>query len=295
MTQNTSIIEHAPNSHTFRVKVDKVVPFFILSDVHYDSYHCQRDLLKRHLDEIKAKDGYIISIGDWFDVMGCHRDPRSKGSDVRSEYFRKDASYLDLIVNDAFEFLKPYAENLILMGYGNHETAIMNHRDTDILNTLVFLLRQVGSPVVKGGYSGYFNINLQKTDTQSSSYLIAYHHGGGGNAPRSKGILHADMDAKNYPDADLIISGHNHQKGHWPLVCYRRHANSGKIVFQTRYWVKTGTYKRNEDSPLIGGWEVEKKFDPTPLGGYFLDLEYKRETVDGKSKVSIIDTLIDAK
>jgi len=287
------ITEHVANSHSFKFMA-KNVPLLIVSDIHFDAISCQRDLLKKHFDQIKEKNGHIIIIGDWFDVMGCERDPRSKSNHIRHEYLKKDASYLDLIVHDSFEFLKPYLDQLLFMSYGNHETAIMKHRDTDILNTLVFLLRNAGSKVVKGGYSGFINFNLYKSSTQAASYLIAYHHGGGGNAPRSKGILHADMDAKNYPDANMIISGHNHQKGHWPLVCYRRHV-TGRIVHQTRYWVKTGTYKRNEDGPLIGGWEVEKKFDPTPLGGYFLDLDVCTNKKEGKQKIWIEETLIDAK
>ena len=291
-----TVTEHAPNSHTFKFDVnsqnDMQVPLLVISDVHFDSKHCQRDLLKKHFEEIKTQNGYIICIGDWFDVMGCERDPRSKSSDIRPEYLT-NGSYLDLIIQDSFNFLLPYKDNLLFMSYGNHETAIMKHRDTDILNTLIFLLRQSGSQVTKGGYSGFINFLLHYTG-QKTSYLIAYHHGGGGNSPRSKGILHADIDAKNYPDAQMIISGHNHQKGYWPLVCYRRHS-TGKIIHETRQWVKTGTYKRNESTTLMGGWEVEKKFDPTPLGGYYLNLKMVRKNEGSKRTIYVEETLIDAK
>lgn len=253
-----TITEHTPNSHTAKIYLKgyehNTVPLLIISDVHYDSMSCNRDILKKHLDYIKSVNGYVICIGDWFDVMGCYKDPRSKGQDVRPEYLSRDSSYLDLIVRDSYNFLLPYKDNLLMMSEGNHETAIKKHRDTDILNTLIFLLRQQGSNVVKGGYSGFINMQLLISDITWVSYLIAYHHGGGGNAQRSKGILHADIDMENYPDCQLFISGHNHQKGYWPMVCYRRHM-SGEIRYQTRYWMKTGTYKRT-DKPLIGGWEV---------------------------------------
>jgi len=123
------------------------------------------------------------------------------------------------------------------------------------------------------------------------------HHsyGGGGAAPRSKGILHADIDAKNYPDADIILSGHNHQKLVLPIVCYKR-SYRGKITHHTRYWVKTGNYKRNDRLPLIGGWHVEKKFDPTPLGGYFLTIEAKRNrSGDDRPTVLVEADIKDAK
>lgn len=293
------ITEHAPNSHTFKLSLkdyaDKEAPLLMISDVHFDSPYCQRDLLKKHMDEIKAKNGHIFIYGDWFDVMGCHRDPRSKMQDVRPEYIAKDRSYLDLVVEDSYNFLLPYKDNLAILTYGNHETSIMKHRDTDILNTLVFLLRQAGSNVVKGGYSGFINLQLMFAKDSWHSYIVAYHHGGGGNAPRSKGILHADLDIKNYPDADIFFSGHNHQKGYWPIVCYRRAKTTGLIKYQTKYWVKTGTYKRKENRPLMGGWEDEKKFDPTPLGGYYLNLKIFNKLENGIKHKQVIDTLIDAK
>lgn len=291
------IIEHSGNSHTMKFPANKennhTVPFLLVSDVHYDSRKCQRDLLKKHFDHIKKQNGFIMCFGDWFDVMGCYRDPRSKSADIRPEYISQNRSYLDLIVEDSFRFLENYKNNLIFMSDGNHETAIKKHRDTDILNTLVFLLRQSGSKVVKGGYSGFINLSLFE-QKRKCPYIIAYHHGKGGNAPRSKGILHMDIDFKNYPDSNLFVSGHNHQKGLWPSVCYRR-KTSGKIIHDTRYWLKTGTYKRNESHTLMGGWEVEKGFDPTPLGGYYLNLELMRIWKDGKETLMLEDTFIDAK
>jgi len=292
------IKEHSSNSHSFNLQTqnfeDKTVPLLLVSDVHFDSKDCDRELLKSHFDIIKQKGGYIMSFGDWFDVMGCHKDPRSKGQDVRPEYLRQDRGYLDLIVEDSLNFLEPYMENFIFHGYGNHETAIIKHRDTDILNTLCFLMRQKGSNVVKGGYSGFCNIKVFRSTSSYSTYLIAYHHGGGGNAPRSKGILHADIDVKNYPDANMIVSGHNHQKGYWPIVCYRR-SELGKITHETKYWVKTGTYKRNDHLPLIGGWAVEKKFDPTPKGGFFLNLRMNRHNKSEGKTLTVEAELIDAK
>ena len=153
-----NIVEHYPNSHSVEFE-GKKLPILLVSDVHFDSRDCNRELLKKHFDEIKKQNGLIFCFGDWFDVMGCHKDPRSKGQDVRPEYLKQDKAYLDLIIQDSFEFLKDYP--IAFMSYGNHETAIIKHRDTDILNTLIFLLRNSGKQVYKGGYSGYISFKCK--------------------------------------------------------------------------------------------------------------------------------------
>ena len=47
-------------------------------------------------------------------------------------------------------------------------------------------------------------------------FNIHYHHGYGGGAKRSKGILGADIDQKDFPDADIIVRGHDPKSGTYP-------------------------------------------------------------------------------
>ena len=280
------IIEHQANSHTLRIP-KKSQLFLMVSDVHFDSKDCRRDLLKKHFDHAKANDGLIMIFGDWFDVMGCYKDPRSKGQDVRPEYLSQSRGYLDLIVEDSFNFLKPYKDNLVFMGYGNHETAIIKHRDTDILNTLIFLLRQEGANIAKGGYSGYLFVTLQRQPGTTRSQTIAYHHGYGGNSPRSKGILKSQMDTMVWSDADIIVSGHDHNKLHDFNICYKRNPKTGEIQHVKKHWLKLGNYKRNEKNPGVGGWAVEKGFMPKPLGGYYMEIEFKRDASENRDLTRI--------
>jgi hypothetical protein len=243
---------------------------------------------------IKAKNGQVIINGDWFDVMGCYRDPRSKSADIDPKYIQRGRQYIDLVVEDAFEFLRPYKENLLIFNYGNHETSILKHRDTDPLERLVFLLNTIeGKPVQKGSYAGWIKFNLKRNLSKNSlPFLIAYHHGKGGNAKRSKGILYSQMDAMEYPDANLIISGHDHNKIYDPSNVRRRINTHGKTYKDTVHWLKTGSYKKSSDD---FGWEVEKGFTPKRLGGWFVDLEYVRnsKTIDGKeTETSYVDCIV---
>lgn len=273
------------NVHEVRCKD---IPLLIISDVHFDSIKCDHDSLKKHFDEIQAKGGQIIIVGDWFDVMGCYRDPRTKAADINPTYIQRGRSYLDLVVEDSYEFLKPYTENLLLFSYGNHETEILKRRDTDPLERLIFLLNQNGQ-VHKGAYSGWIQFKISRSGSNSfETFNIAYHHGKGGNAKRSKGILYSQLDAMEFPDADLIVSGHDHNKIYDPSNVRKRITGTGRTYQDTVHWLKTGSYKKSSDD---FGWEVQKGFMSKKMGGWFVDLKYNRSQ-SGEREVSYIEPTI---
>ena len=248
-----------------------------ISDVHFDSAHCDRDMLKRHLDQIKACEGQVFVYGDWFDVMGCHQDPRSKAADIRPEYIQRGKEYLNLVVDDSLEFLRPYAANIAFISEGNHETEIRKRRDVDILGWMIARFPDMGSQVVRGHYSGWkiFRFARDGAGSSSKTILTHYHHGYGGNAKRSKGMLDAQIATFQYPDADIIFRGHDHMKFHDPSnVKFRFNRNQYKAQKVTSHYIKTGSYKDGIGDGL-GGWEVQKGFAPTRLGGWFIDFESK--------------------
>jgi hypothetical protein len=251
--------------------------YLLISDIHYDSTCCRRDLLKKHLDKALQEDRKIIINGDWFDVMGGYKDPRSKPQDIRPEYY-STRSYLDLVLEDSYNFLKPYANNILLIAYGNHETAIVKHRDTDILERLHGLLCQINTDIVLGGYDGWIKFMFEhEAGGLIKSSLMHYHHGSGGNAMRSKGILRNQIDGFIYPDADIIIRGHDHMKSHDPSNVRIRVDNVGKQFSKAQHVIRTGSYK--DGSLKRFGWEVEKAFLPTKMGGWFMDLKYASDGI----------------
>lgn len=132
-----------------------------------------------------------------------------------------------------------------------------------------------------------------------ATFRIAYHHGKGGGAKRSKGILYSQLDAMEYPDANLIISGHDHNKIYDPSNV-RRRLNYMKTLYtykDTVHWLKTGSYKKSADD---FGFEVEKGFNPKRLGGWFVNLTIKnmtRRTVSTDSRQDVLfiqPTIIEA-
>ena len=159
----------------------------------------------------------------------------------------------------------PYKDLLTIYAQGNHETNVRRRQHTDPSARLVHGLKQMGSPIELGGYSGWVRWQYQRYN-EKRSWLMHYHHGYGGNAPRSKGVLSADIDTAKFPDADIILRGHDHQKWHLPMSAERM---SRQMRRQERaiHHLRCGSYKMLGDG--YKGWETEKGFARPRLGGWW--------------------------
>ena len=245
--------------------------FLFISDVHYDSVKCDRVKLKKHLDEAVKINAPVFIFGDWFDLMQGKYDPRGTYSDLRPEY--KSITYLDDVIEDSYEFFKKYSEVVKFLGRGNHETNIEKRLHTSPLDRLGQLLRHHGADVKVGGYAGWIKFSHLRADKKTirDSSLLHYHHGFGGNARRSKGVL----DGSQFCQASVIVRGHTHQKWYVPVTTDR--VNSRLLPVQhTAHHLRLGSYKMLGDR--FSGWATEKGFMTPRLGGWFA-----KSKVNGKT------------
>lgn len=262
--------ELSKNVHRIEVTTsikDSKKKLLLCSDVHFDSPECNRELLRQHFKESDM----ICIIGDFFDLMQGKYDPRRSYSDVLPQY--KGANYFDLVLVDAVEFLKPFAHKIAVICYGNHETSVVSRCNTDPIKNLVTLLNYATkSNVQVGGYQGVIVYQQRFGKRAMSSCKIFYHHGSGGSAKRSKGMLDNQIDGFVFPDADIIVKGHNHSKWHDPSNVRLKLDHEHKLVHRSQHVLRLGTYKQ---SKIDNGWEVEKGFLPAKLGGWFVNFRIK--------------------
>ena len=250
--------------------VSEPLKIAVFSDIHFDSVKCDRQRLKKCLDYCLENNIYVNLHGDIFDVMGSFQDPRSKPNDIRPEYYKPGKGYLDLIVDDAFEFFKKYKDILLVISEGNHETNISRRHDVNILDRLCFLLRNDGSQCQFAPYAGYVLFNFQYGNNRMTQKYY-FHHGKGGNAFRSKGILHSQLDMGYASDADIYVSGHDHNNLYDPSnprMNLRTQNGTYKISYSFPDWIKIGSFKKISNH---SGWEVEKGFQAKLLGGWFIE------------------------
>ena len=245
----------------------------VTSDIHIDNKKCNRDLLKKHLELAKERKALIFVFGDLFCAMQGKYDPRKNMEDIRPEDVH--VNYLDKIVEHAAEFLAPYASQIVVLGYGNHETSILDRHNISLLDRLVTLLNQQGGQVMVGGFGGWVRFMASTRGDGGESIKLRYFHGaGGGSAPVTRGVIDTSRQAVYLDGADIVCNGHNHEAYHVPITTESLTIHGGQKR-GIMHFIRTPGYK-DDWNKGAGGWSVEKGHPPKPLGCAWIKLGCER-------------------
>lgn len=261
-----------PDKAVIRIDADRNVgdPLWILlrSDAHHDNSHTDLGMERRHLDEALSREALILDGGDCACAMQGKWDRRADRSALRPEY--QFGNYFDCIVNEAVKFYAPYARNWVMMGLGNHETAILKHHETNLTERLVHALRDVGADHLQyGGYAGWVRVVIKSPsrEKRQNSLWIYRHHGYGGGGPVTRGVIQTARMGLYLPDADIVWTGHTHD--HWLMPIERYRINKMDRPYLDRQMhVRTAGYK-DEFTPQ-NGWHIERGGPPKPRGAAWL-------------------------
>lgn len=245
----------------------------LISDLHWDNPKCDRELLKKHLDEAVKGNHDILINGDLFCLMQGAYDPRKSKSDIRPEH--NSANYFDAIINTAVDWFTPYAHLIKLIAYGNHETNILKRQETDIIERFVTLLNyKTGSAIQVGGYGGW--VRYQFDDgSNTQSFKIKYMHGFGGGGAVTRGTIQHNRMSVNVEGADAIWMGHVHEDYE---MTYTVEELTCKDTVQLRdiLMIRTSAYKE-EYGDGSKGWHIERGASPKPIGGRWLIMKPFRD------------------
>ena len=284
------MIKHSKNVH--ELIIDKLyAKIAMLSDLHWDNPHCDRDMLKRHLDYCLEEDIPVMINGDMFCLMQGRGDNRRNKSDIRPEH--NNAKYLDSIVETAVDWFLPYAHIIKLVGYGNHETAIIKFQETDILQRFVDLLNyKAGSNIQTGGYGGWLVVKQASGWGSKYSTKVKYFHGSGGGGIVTKGAINLTRALETYENFDVFTMGHIHENSCRNDVrdTIEHHSVGGYVLKQKQlHLMLTGTYKE-EYGDGSQGWHVERGAPIKPLGGRILTIKLLRATTGDRLVTKYIDS-----
>ena len=212
-------------------------------DRHHDNLESNHQLQKRHLETARELNSPIIDLGDFFCLMQGKYDPRKSYDDMRPEHVGDD--YFDLVVDSAERFFKPYADLFAVIGYGNHETSIIKHNQTDMINRITRRLQQasaVKNRAFRGGYSGWVFLRATLRKTIVQTIKIKYHHGYGGGGPVTKGVIQTNRRAVFLPDANIIATAHIHES--WVVPIKRERVTAAGAIYEDIQWhISVPTYK----------------------------------------------------
>lgn len=277
--------KHSKNIHELLMD-GKQVKLAMMSDIHWDNPKCDWELLKKDLDYCLSNDIKVMVNGDFFCLMQGKGDKRGNKSDIRPEH--NNAKYLDSIVNTAVDWFLPYAHILTVIGYGNHETAVIKWQETDILQRFVDLLNyKAGSNVMTGGYGGWLIIRQVYSNNSVSTTKVKYFHGAGGGGVVTKGAINLTRALEMYEDFDVFTMGHIHEnscrndvRDTVSYVSHEGYLNYHKNI----HLMLTGTYKEEYGDGSYG-WHVERGAPVKATGGRILTIDCKNIVKDRVKKM----------
>lgn len=246
------------------------------ADAHHDNLYCDHALEKRHLEEAKERNALICDFGDLFCAMQGKWDKRADQNQLRPELHGNN--YLDKLVEYNTEFYEPFADNFVMFGDGNHETKMLERHQTHLTERMVERLRMKrtnGQPLHHCGFSGWIRFLFMRSgDAGRTSLNLKWHHGYGGDAPVTKGVIQTNRMSVYLPDADFVVTGHTHNEWIFPIT--RERISNGGVLFKDRQMhIKVPGYK-DEYAEGVGGWHIERGGPPKPLGAAWLRFFYNR-------------------
>lgn len=269
------------NVHSLELTGNKLAS---IGDLHWDNPSCDRVKLKQHLDYCKENDIPILINGDLFCLMQGRGDRRANKSDIRPEH--NNAKYLDSVIETAVDWFSPYAHLITVIGYGNHETSIIKHQETDVLQRFVDLLNYKNkSNVQTGGYGGWLIVKVPCKGSEMTKNL-KYFHGSGGGGIVTKGAINLTRALEMYENMDIFVLGHIHENWCRNDVRDTLKFNRGKREYELEqkeiHHCIVGTYKE-EYGDGSHGWHIERGAPPKVTGGRIIVFNTKRIQKDNAS------------
>lgn len=250
--------------------------FLLRSDAHHDNKLSDHDLERRHLQQAEDRDAIVLDCGDLHCAMNGKWDRRANPeTTARPEYC--EGRYLDKLVEHAADFYGPLARRWVLMGHGNHETAILRAHETDLTARTVERIRsRFDAPHLRAsGYSGWVVVQTER----GVPFRIYFHHGASAGGVMTHGVLDTRRVASYTPDANLVWSGHSHDQ--WIVSLSRNRISSRNATWHDRQWfARTPGYKQEA---VYDHWAVERGHPPKPNGAMWLRLFPTNRTKEAKA------------
>ena len=228
-----------------------------------DSPDCDKETLKLHLDYCLQDKRYILINGDLFDAILLKDMKRA----VPHNTERSD-NQLNVKLEETAHFLTPYKDQILFMGRGNHEESIIKYNGLDLMQMLTTLLNAGNKHQIQyGNYANFLRFSWVNSQNKSTIHYDIYaHHGAGGSAPVTKGMIDFSRLSKGV-NADLIWIGHKHQS----IVDYSDPImyidQNGNVLLKNRQLIQTPSYQKGRTIDYNVNF-AERFYSHTALSGF---------------------------
>lgn len=257
------IVHHYRIPYTYGQTI-KLKPLF---DIHLGNRYCDERALKEDLSKIDEST-YIIGGGDILDSIIT--------KDIKRYTKHSDATESDAIIDEqidkAYHYLQPFADRIIGLGLGNHESSIVKYHGT---NPIKRLCDKLGSTYL--GYSWLIKLQLHENGSRGRTVLVRGHHGYGGGSRTQGADLTKFAKDTAYWDADLFLYGHVHRKQSDEVP--RMGIVGSKLVAKPKLIGICGTYLKTYSDTVDSTYSEEAGYPPVSIGGLTVSIKPRDQWV----------------
>lgn len=232
----------------------KNIEIHTFADLHVGDMHCDMDLIKKRIDDVKAKDNaYIILNGD---IM--NNATKTSVSDCYAE----ELTPMEQIERFSTLF-EPVKDRILAITQGNHENRTYRKEGID-LSYLVAKQLRISDKYSKTSvllFVRFGELSRGQKETNGSGkirkvcYIIYANHGsGGGRKEGAKAIRLADM--ASIVDADIYIHSHTHLPMVMKQAFYRTDTRNSTVSIVDKLFINTSSMLN------YGGYGEAYEFKP---------------------------------
>lgn len=244
------------------------VKLLLQSDVHIMSPNMDEKALRAEVARAKRDNAIILINGDLFDLILPSDSKRYTPSAVGS--IRDDL--INEALDRAVDVYKPVANQIAMVGMGNHEDSALKHHSVDLVKLFVERINALGGDAKYGGYAGWIILKPRRERTLTT-YKIRYHHGAGGSSPVTRGTIDFSRMMANISGADMLWIGHKHYQKHERYM-QEYVSTQGTVYARVTEAIMTGGYITQLEGPV--NYSLKKNMAHLPVGGAMVTLELHR-------------------
>lgn len=261
-----------------RAKTVRVRPPFWLylsSDQHIGGRDTDYGLIKAEIAKAKELGAYTILNGDLFDMI-LPGDKKRFSLDALHPDVAKSSDIVNAAVDMAVELYRPIASQIVALGFGNHENAVLRHHSVDVMELFRRKLVEAGGDPQYWGPMGVVVFAMSAPGKHTGRFVVHYTHGAGGESPVTQGMIDFHRQRTWVVDAHLLTMGHKHNAIETTNTKMRVGLD-GAVYLEEIAQVMTSAYVRYS----LKGYAAARDMAPRPLGGAFVQVGATRARYGG--------------
>lgn len=231
--------------------IERVIPYtrsdkfriYPLGDIHLGVVHCDEDLLREKVYEIKHTKSFWLGMGDYADLITPSDFKRWDGAILADWMKGKEDNIGPTQVRKVDEILSPIWGQCLGLIEGNHDAAITKHHHYNFMKELLYLANKKHTVPYAGVQCHVSLVFRRENSNESHVYKIHARHGEGAARTSGARALAVLRLAATFVDAHIIFSGHLHGQ-EAPDVPQRLVVRNGKLMAFESFACMTGAWVR---------------------------------------------------